>query len=49
MFGSDSARRTFARIDSGELGTGTRAYIAVVDSATDKWKGGGDQDTRMYT
>ena len=49
MFGSDSARRTFARFDSGELGTGTRAYLAVVDSSTDKWKGGGAQETRMYT
>ncbi len=49
MFGSDSARRTFARFDTGELGTGTRAYIAAVDSSTDKWKGGGTQETRMYT
>src|SRR4051812_11599921 len=48
-FGSDSARRTFARFDSGELGTGTRAYVSVVDSSTDKWKGGGTQETRMYT
>ena len=48
-FGSDSARRTFARFDSGELGTGTRAYISVVDSSTDKWKGNGTQETRMYT
>jgi iron complex outermembrane receptor protein len=49
MFGSDSSRRTFARFDTGELGTGTRAYIAAVDSSTDKWKGGGTQETRMYT
>ena len=48
-FGSDSARRTFARFDSGELGTGTRAFVSVVDSSTDKWKGGGTQETRMYT
>jgi iron complex outermembrane recepter protein len=48
-FGSDSARRSFARFDTGELGTGTRAYVAVVDSSTDKWKGGGAQETRMYT
>jgi iron complex outermembrane receptor protein len=32
MFGSDSARRTFAKLDSGELGGGTRAYLAVVDA-----------------
>ena len=47
MFGSDSARRTFAKLDSGELGAGTRAYLAVVDASTEKWKGGGDQDQRM--
>lgn len=48
MFGSDSARRTYAQIDTGELGTGTRAYLAVVDASTEKWKGSGDQDLRMY-
>ena len=47
MFGSDSARRTFASFDSGELGGGTRAYLAVVDASTEKWKGGGDQEQRM--
>lgn len=48
-FGSDSAMRTFLRVDSGELGAGTRLYLAGVDSSTDKWKGSGDQETRMYT
>lgn len=48
MFGSDSARRTFAKLDSGELGSGTRAYLAVVDATTEKWKGSGDQDQRMF-
>ena len=47
MFGSDSARRTFVQLDSGELGTGTRAYVAVADASTEKWKGGGDQEQRM--
>jgi iron complex outermembrane receptor protein len=48
-FGSDSAQRTALRIDSGELGNaGTRFYFAVADSATEKWKGEGDQDVRMY-
>lgn len=47
MFGSDSARRSFVKLDSGELGTGTRAYLAVIDASTEKWKGGGDQDQRM--
>jgi iron complex outermembrane receptor protein len=48
-FGSDSASRTFARIDSGELGAGTRLYFAVADSSMEKWKGSGDQDVRMYS
>ncbi|MDY6945881.1 MAG: TonB-dependent receptor [Pseudomonadota bacterium] len=47
MFGSDSARRTFVKLDSGELASGTRGYLAVVDASTEKWKGGGDQDQRM--
>jgi iron complex outermembrane receptor protein len=49
MLGSDDSRRTFARLDSGEFGPiGTRAYIAVVDGSTDKWRGNGDQQQRMY-
>ncbi|MFL6578500.1 MAG: TonB-dependent receptor [Povalibacter sp.] len=49
MFGSDSARRTFVKLDTGELGTGTRAYVSAVDASTEKWKGAGDQQSRMYT
>ncbi len=49
MFGSDAARRTFARLDSGELGTGTRGYLSVVDGTMEKWRGAGDQDIRQYT
>lgn len=48
MFGDDSARRTYIRVDSGELGTGTRAYLSALDSSTEKWKGEGDQQQRMY-
>ena len=48
MIGSDAARRTFVRLDSGEFGNGTRAYLAGIDAATDKWKGGGNQEQRMY-
>jgi iron complex outermembrane receptor protein len=48
-FGSDEARRTVARFDSGELGDGgTRFYFTAADSSTEKWKGEGDQDVRMY-
>lgn len=48
MFGSDSSRRTFARLDSGELGAGTRLVLSVVDSNSEKWKGAGDQQHRDY-
>jgi iron complex outermembrane receptor protein len=48
MFGSDSARRTFASLDTGELAAGTRATLSVADAASEKWKGQGDQDVRMY-
>lgn len=46
--GSDSARRIFGRIESGELGgAGTRFYLSAIDGTTEKWKGAGDQDQRM--
>ena len=48
MIGSNSARRTFVKLETGELGNGTRAYLAAMDSSTDKWKGGGDQEQRQY-
>ena len=49
MLGSDDSRRTFARLDSGEIGPfGTRGYLAIVDGSTDKWRGSGDQKQRMY-
>jgi iron complex outermembrane recepter protein len=48
MIGSDSARRSYFRLDSGQLGSGTRLSVSAVDSSTDKWKGGGDQEQRMY-
>jgi iron complex outermembrane receptor protein len=42
--GSDGARRLFARLDSGELDSGTRVYLSVGDQQTDKWKGDGEQE-----
>jgi iron complex outermembrane receptor protein len=47
-FGSDSARRTFVKVDTGELGAGTRLHFAAADNSTEKWKGAGDQDVRQY-
>ncbi len=47
--GSDRTRRYVGVIDTGSLGDGgPRAYLAVVDSVTDKWKGSGEQQQRMY-
>lgn len=47
--GSDRTRRYVGVIDTGGLGDGgPRAYLAVVDSVTDKWKGSGEQQQRMY-
>ncbi|MBC8025702.1 MAG: TonB-dependent receptor [Steroidobacteraceae bacterium] len=48
MFGSDSARRTFARLDTGELGAGTKILFTAVDASSEKWKGAGDQNVRDY-
>jgi iron complex outermembrane receptor protein len=47
-FGSDAARRSFVRFDLGELGAGTRLMLSIADGSTEKWKGAGDQDVRMY-
>lgn len=42
--GSNSASRTFARVDTGMLGSGTKAYLSVTRHRADKWKGSGSQD-----
>jgi iron complex outermembrane receptor protein len=46
-FGSDSSRRTFVKLDTGEFESGTRFYVAVADGSTEKWKGAGDQQIEM--
>ncbi len=43
MLGSDSARRTFVRLDTGRLSNGGKFYISGVDQNSDKWKGHGEQ------
>jgi iron complex outermembrane receptor protein len=47
-FGSDDAARTFVRLDTGTLGEGTSLMLSYADGSTEKWKGAGDQDVRMY-
>ena len=38
-FGSDSTYRTFAKLDSGLLDTGTKFDVSMVYNTTDTWKG----------
>ncbi|GAA0724771.1 TonB-dependent receptor [Dokdonella soli] len=45
--GSDSARRTFARLDTGDH-NGFAMYLSAVDADTDKWKGYGDQKQSQF-
>ena len=48
--GSDSTRRIFGRFDTGALGgNGLRISLSAVDGTTDKWKGSGEQQQRMYS
>jgi iron complex outermembrane receptor protein len=42
--GSDDAQRVYARLDSGELASGTRVFVALANQETDKWKGAGTQE-----
>ncbi|WCE02929.1 TonB-dependent receptor [Pseudoxanthomonas sp. JBR18] len=46
-FGSDGARRTYARLDTGEH-NGFSAYLAYADSDMDKWKGDGSQRYEQF-
>ena len=45
--GSDSLRRGYARLDSGDVG-GFSGYVSAMDSQVDKWKGDGVQEHRQY-
>ena len=48
--GSDSTRRIYGRFDTGALGGGgPRIALSAVDGTTDKWKGSGEQQQRMYS
>ncbi|TWI61170.1 iron complex outermembrane receptor protein [Pseudoduganella lurida] len=47
-FGSDDTSRTFARIDTGLLSTGTKAYLSLTRQRADKWKGQGSQDQDQF-
>lgn len=45
--GSDSTRRTYARLDTGDHG-GFAMYLSGAYSSTDKWKGWGDQGQTQF-
>jgi len=46
-FGSDSAKRTFVRVDTGDL-NGFSAYASYAASDMDKWKGDGIQKYEQF-
>lgn len=47
-FGSDKTYRTFARVDTGLLSSGTKAYLSVTRQRAEKWKGAGAQDQDIF-
>ncbi|MBB5367858.1 MULTISPECIES: TonB-dependent receptor [unclassified Janthinobacterium] len=46
--GSASTSRTFVRVDSGLLSTGTKFYLSGTRMRADKWKGDGPQDQDQF-
>lgn len=48
--GSEAMHRVFARFETGALQQigGLRAFVAIADQQTDKWRGGGEQKQRQY-
>ncbi|KAF0206171.1 MAG: iron complex outermembrane recepter [Gallionellaceae bacterium] len=46
--GSSSMSRTFARLDTGLLESGTKAYMSYVNQGAQKWKGWGPQNQEQF-
>jgi iron complex outermembrane receptor protein len=46
-YGSESTKRIFGRIETGDIGGGVKAYASYVYSDLDKWKGWGSQRTNQ--
>ena len=46
-FGTDQARRTYARLDTGER-EGFAAYLSGAYSTSDKWKGWGEHELKQF-
>lgn len=47
-FGSDAARRTHLRFDSGKFDNGMKFAISYTDQNSDKWKGSGEQRQQQF-
>lgn len=43
-YGTENTWRAFVRLETGELPTGGRAYLAYANQQADKWKGSGEQN-----
>jgi len=48
QIGNYDARRSFLRLDSGQLPTGTAGFLSYSYSEVDKWKGAGDLGPRNH-
>jgi iron complex outermembrane recepter protein len=46
--GSSSMTRTYARVDTGLIGTGTKAYFSYAGQNAEKWKGRGQQKQEQF-
>lgn len=46
--GSSSTSRTFARLDTGLLESGTKAFFSYTGQSAQKWKGRGAQDQEQF-
>jgi iron complex outermembrane recepter protein len=47
-FGSDNAYRTYVRLDTGLLSSGTKASLSAAYQDSDKWKGYGNISQKYY-
>jgi iron complex outermembrane receptor protein len=46
--GSNNLTRTFVKVDTGLLGSGTKAYVSYNYQDVDKWKGDGQQKLEQF-
>lgn len=46
--GSNNMSRTYARVDTGVVGTGTKAFLSYANQNAEKWKGRGPQKQEQF-